>query len=147
MKMTNNTQLSTNCKPIQFGDWKYKPYGKTQDVFNNQTVKSNASKMEKNMDILDKTINSSKNVKLKNQTQELKNKFKENDELSVYRANLGLPNLLNNTSNDKSFTGLSPNIRSKSVANLYLLKNELQNKKIENNNKNDKKLWKNDLKD
>jgi len=43
---------------------------------------SNASKMEKNMDILDKTINSSKNVKLKNQTQELKNKFNK-DEMSI----------------------------------------------------------------
>jgi len=54
-----------------------------------------------------------------------------------------------NTSNEKSFTGLSPNMRSKSVANLYNLKNDLQNKKIENsnNNKNDKKRWNKDLKD
>lgn len=83
-KMTNNTQLSPNSKqPIHFGDWRYKPYSKTQEIFNNQSRISNASKMEQNMDILDKNIYSSKNVKLKNQTQELKNKFKDNDEMSI----------------------------------------------------------------
>lgn len=95
------------------------------------------------MDILDKNL-SIKNNKLKNKSKILNNQFKKDD--SINQANL--PSLLNN--NDKDHVGLTPALRSKSVANLLNLKNDLKNKQISNETKkvqDNKKLWKKDIKD
>lgn len=95
------------------------------------------------MDILDKNLNLNNN-KLKNQTKLLNNQFKKDE--SKVQSNL--PNLLNN--NDKDNFGLTPALRSKSVANLLELKNDLKSKQNSNETKkvyDNKKLWKKDFKD